>query len=199
MFRKKILWVLLGGILISCHVNSEQPETKPKLKVEVDGFPGGQDVPEGVACELARSFINRDAKLFCSISIRKYGAGAGPTKYVEFLQRTAKSIEDEAKKAAPSPGGPKKISKVYAARHLSKSGPASSGFAAFQFQEVMFVDVFVELHNGDGFLNRTLVIKDKDGKWYVHPAPDVSPLLSMGLNDETKSKTDFNDVYDIAK
>ena len=34
------------------------------------------------------------------------------------------------------------------------------------------------LHGGGHVLNRTLVIKDRDGRWYVHPLPSVSPLLS---------------------
>jgi len=48
----------------------------------------------------------------------------------------------------------------------------------------MFADIGVCLHNGERAMNRTLVMKDKDGRWYVHPAPDVSPLLSEGLNEE---------------
>ena len=87
----------------------------------------------------------------------------------------------------------------FAARHLNKNGPASFGYAAFGFQEVMFVDVGVFLHNDKQELNRTLVIKDKDGKWYVHPMPDVSPLLSAGLHDETASKQDFTGAYEIQK
>ena len=43
------------------------------------------------------------------------------------------------------------------------------------------------------------IIMDKDGKWYVHPAPDVSPLLSAGLNDEDASERDFSDAYEIQK
>jgi hypothetical protein len=51
----------------------------------------------------------------------------------------------------------------------------------------MFVDVEVLLHDGKQLLRRTMVIKDRDGRWYVHPVPDVSPLLSSGLYDETPS------------
>jgi len=42
-----------------------------------------------------------------------------------------------------------------------------------------------------------MVIKDKDGKWYVHPMPSVSPSLSEGLNDEDVSKLDFTEVYEL--
>ncbi|MEQ1752014.1 MAG: hypothetical protein ABL974_21515, partial [Prosthecobacter sp.] len=89
--------------------------------------------------------------------------------------------------------------KVFAARSLSKNGPASYGYASFSFQEVKFVDVGVFLHGDKRALNRTMVIKDKDGKWYVHPMPDVSPLLSAGLNDEAASEQDFSDAYEIQK
>jgi hypothetical protein len=33
----------------------------------------------------------------------------------------------------------------------------------------------------------------------VHPAPDISPLLSMGLNEETPSTQDFGSAYHIVK
>ena len=83
--------------------------------------------------------------------------------------------------------------------HLSKSGPASYGYASFDFQDVMFVDVGVFLEDDKPSLNRTLVIKDRDGLWYVHPMPDASPLLDMGLNDESRSERDFSDAYEVKK
>jgi hypothetical protein len=59
------------------------------------------------------------------------------------------------------------------------------------------MDVEILLHNGNKHLRRTMVIKDRDGKWYAHPVPDVSPLLSDGLYDESASVELFADVYDI--
>jgi hypothetical protein len=174
-------------------------KAKPKLKVAADGLPSGHDTPEGAACDLARAFIKRDASLFTNTCIRLYGGGKGPAEYAEFLKSTVESIKAEAARKDASPGGPKSIGKVFAARHLSKNGPASYGYAAFGFQEVMFVDVGVILHNDKRALNRTLVIKDRDSKWYVHPMPDVSPLLSAGLNDETASEQDFTDAYEVQK
>jgi hypothetical protein len=173
--------------------------TKPKLRVAADGFPSGHDTPEGVAADLARAFMRRDVALFSSTCIRLYAGGDGPAQYAEFLRTTSESIRLEAAKKEPSPNGPKAIGKVYAARHFSKDGPASYGYATFHFQDVMFVDVGVYLQNGARALNRTMVIKDKDGKWYVHPMPDASPLLSMGLNDESASTQDFSEVYDVQK
>jgi hypothetical protein len=150
-----------------------------------------------VACDLARSFINRDQRLFSSTSIRLYGGGTAREAYSKFLEETVLQIEEEASKREVSPHGPKSIGKVFAARHLSKSGPVSYGNAAFGFEDIMFVDIGVYLHNGERSLNRTLVIKDKDGKWYVHPAPNVSPLLSEGLNEEKDSVLDMKDVYEL--
>jgi hypothetical protein len=61
----------------------------------------------------------------------------------------------------------------------------------------MFVDIGVYLRNGERAMNRTLVIKDKDGKWYVHPDPSASPLLGDGLNEEKASVEDLTDVYEL--
>ena len=189
------LLVCLFPILL-CSATRRQT-TKPKLRVVTDGFPSGHETPEGVACDLARSFINRDEKLFSATSIRLYAGGDGPAAYAKFLQETAESIKAEAAKKEPSPQGPKSIGKVFAARHLSMSGPASYGYALFGFQDIMFVDVGVYLHNGERAMNRTLVIKDRDGKWYVHPDPSASPLLSEGLNEEKASVLDITDVYEL--
>lgn len=176
-----------------------QQSSKPKLRVAVDGFPAGHDTPEGVATDLARAFINRDAALFSSTSVRLHGSGAGRASYARFLHDRVEDIKQEAAKKEPSPFGPKTIGKVFAARRLTRNGPASYGYAAFGFQDVMFVDVGVYLQNGETALNRTLVIKDRDGKWYVHPDPRSDPLLSQGLNDEKPSVQDFSEVYEIQK
>lgn len=172
---------------------------KPKLQVAADGFPFGHDTPEGVAADLARAFINRDAALFTSTCVRPYGKGAGHDSYVKFLLDRVDDIKQQATKKEPSPFGPKALGKLFAARHLKREGPASYAYAVLGFQDVMFVDVGVYLQNGETGLNRTLVIKDRDGKWYVHPDPQSDPLLSQGLNDEKPSIQDFGDVYDIYK
>jgi hypothetical protein len=173
--------------------------SKPGLKVEKDGFPGGHATPEGAACDLARAFIKHDATLFKSACIKPFGGGENRKKYETFLTQTAQQIDKEARKTTPSPNGPKTIGKVFAARHLSRNGPASYGYAVFGFKDVEFVDVGVFLQNGKPALNRTLVIQDADGKWYVYPLPSASPLLSEGLNDESASTQDFTEVYTIKK
>ena len=194
-------WPLLIALaicipLLLCGAAGRQT-SKPKLKVATDGLPSGRDTPEGAACDLARSFINRDEKLFSTTSIRLYADGNGPEAYAKFLQETVQNIKAEAAKKEPSPQGPRSIGKVFAARHLSKSGPVSYGYAAFGFEDIMFVDIGLYLQNGELAMNRTLVIKDKDGKWYVHPAPSASPLLSEGLNEEKASVLDLTDVYEL--
>jgi hypothetical protein len=197
--RKKISVTLICVLSAGVCCVAADIAAKPKLKVAADGLPSGHDSPEGVACDLARAFIKRDVGLFTNTCIRMYSGGESRTNYQAFLEARIQRIKDEAAKKEPSPFGPKAIGKLFAARHLSKGGPASYGYASFDFQDVMFVDVGVYLQNGERSLTRTLVIKDRDGKWYAHPAPDVSPLLSMGLNEEDKSTQDFTDAYTIEK
>jgi len=177
---------------------ADQP-AKPKIIITADGLPSGHDTPEAAACDLARAFIKHDAELFTKTCIRLYADGKGPAEYATFLKSTADSIKEEAARTEGEPRGPKVVGKVFAARHLSKSGPASYGYASFGFQDVMFVDVGVLLQDDKRTINRTMVIKDKDGKWYVHPMPSVSPMLCEGLNDEAPSKLDFTEAYELQK
>jgi len=172
---------------------------KPLLNVTADGFPSGHGTPEGVASDAMRSLINRDEKLFRDSCIRLYGGGNGPAAYATFLRDTVANIRAEAARKVPSPGGPRSIAKVYAARHLTMNGPASYGYATYDFQDIMFVDIELNLYDGGHSLMRNLVIKDRDGKWYVHPAPEASPLLCYGLNDEKPSTLDLADVYELRK
>jgi hypothetical protein len=169
-------------------------EPKPRLKLAADGFPTGQDAPEGAASDLARAFMKHDASAFRRICIQPYGAGQARAEYVEYLQGVSNRLKPES---VGAPDSPIRIAKVFAARHLSKNGPASYGYSNFNFQDIMFVDVEVVLRNSKKHLRRTMVIKDKDGKWYVHPVPDVSPLLSAGLYDETASVQLLTGAYDL--
>lgn len=164
----------------------------PLRALGTDGFPTGHSTAEGAACDLARAYIERSPASFRGTCIRPYG----PSAYEDCLDNFVASMKQEAANEVSSTAGPREIGKVFAARHLAMDGPASSGYALFGFQDVMFVDVGVVLHSGDRFLNRTLVIRDKDGLWYVHPSPEVSPLLAAGLDDEAPSLRDFSDVSD---
>jgi hypothetical protein len=160
--------------------------------VASDEFPTGQETPEGVAADLARAFINRDYVLFEKICVPLYGGKEVREGYAQFCAGIKKSMREEAKKKEPSPGGPKMIVKVFAARRFSKNGPTSYGCTVLGFEDVQFVDVLVFLVSGQGSLNRTLVVK-KGGKWFVHPLPSISPLLCAGLNEEEESVTDWSD------
>ena len=180
---------------------SRSPATlaKPKLKVAPDGFPSGHSTPEGAACDLARALIRHDAILFTNSCVRAYVTGMAGADYAAFLKNTIATMKADAVRKQPTHDSPKAIGKVFAARHLTATVPASYGRASFGFQDLMFVDVGIYLNGGGHALARTLVIKDRDGKWYAHPAPNVSPSLCLGLDRESPSKQDFSQWYEIEK
>jgi hypothetical protein len=196
---KKTIAIFICALMFVLCAIATDTTGKPKLKVSGDGFPSGHDIPEGAACDLARAFIKRDHVLFTNTCVRLYGGGKAREDYATFLTNTVESMKQEAAKKEPSPSGPKSIGKVFAARYLTKNGPASYGYAVWDFQDVMFVDVGVFLYDGRRSTTRALMIKDSDGKWYVHPIPSVDPLLSDGLNKESPSKKDFSEAYEIQK
>lgn len=181
------------AVLLSCSLFAGA-SAKPKVKVASDGFPTGQSTPEGAAGDLARAFITRDGQRFRSVCVRPWGAGQARAEYLTYLDGVAQHLQP---KESPSPDDPARIAQVFAARHLTKSGPASWAYAAFDFRDVMFVDVDVILNNGSSHLRRTMVIRDHDGKWYTQPVPDVDPILSYGIYDEKPSVQSFSDVYEI--
>jgi hypothetical protein len=197
VFRRIAIPVVIATAVLSWTAPGQAP--KPMLKVGADGWPSGHDTAEGAACDLVRALINRDEKLFCSACIRLYVGGKGPDRYAQFLTETVQNIRKEAARKNPSPRGPRKIAKVFAARHLTLSGPSSFGYAAFDFRDLMFVDADLDLYNGEKSSMRLLVIRDRDGKWYVHPAPNVTPLLCQGLDQEKPSTVELSDAYDLQK
>jgi hypothetical protein len=190
--------LLLGAAAFAADPPKATAE-KPAIKVMADGFPSGHDSPEGVASDLARAFIKRDYSLFESSCIKPFGEGESRKDYEKFIAGVKDGMKAEAERKEPSPGGPKAIAKIYAARHLSMNGPASAGYAMFDFHDIMFVDVVATLHNGKETLIRTMVIKTAKGQWFAHPAPHTAQLLSMGLNDEKPSEKLFGDVYKVEK
>jgi len=169
------------------------PPAKPPIRVSEDGFPSGSSTPEGAACDLARAFVRRNGTLFVRVCIAPFGSPESKAEYQGFLDKV---VGDMTKGDAPD-GGPKKLAKCFAARHLSKDGPASFGYASYGFQDIMFVDVGVYLDGNRPQLCRTLVIKDKDGKWLAHPRPDLAPLVSTGMNQEGPSEVDFSEAYTV--
>jgi hypothetical protein len=107
--------VILALLLVAALVSGS--EARPKLRVSSDGFPTGQATPEGAASDLARTFMTRDAAWFRRICIRPYGAGKSRADYSEYLAGVSENLKRE--NGNPSPDDPKKILKVFAARHLS--------------------------------------------------------------------------------
>ena len=159
--------------------------------VAKDRFPTGADTPEGVATDFGRAFIARDFAAFEAACLPLYGSESLRAAYGKFREEIRAEMAAEAARPRPSIGAPKAIGIVFVARHLSLNGPASYGYAVHGFDDVMFVDVGMHLWNGKRYLNRTLVVKCK-GRWWVHPAPELDPLLSAKLNDESPSTEDWH-------
>jgi len=195
----KISTAFISFLILAPSAFASDTPAKPKLKVAPDGFPSGHETPEGAACDLARAFINKDFGLFNATCIKPFGSGENRTDYEKFMESVKTGMASEAAKKEPSPGGPKCIARVFAARHLSMSGPASAGYAMFDFRDIQFVDIVTKLQNDQESLTRILVIQTPDLKWFVHPAPATASILSMGLNGEKASTQDFSEAYEIQK
>jgi len=147
-------------------------------------LPTGQSTPEGVACDAVIAYIKRDSKAWLATLVRPIYGPEGNKTYAEFK----KEMVDGPYKANDDKSyQPPRIVKCYKAREFSLNGPASAAYAIAQFAEDMFVDVMVEtaLHKLQRM--RYHVLKDKDDKWYFEPRPDLCPLFSMGLNQESDS------------
>ena len=164
-------------------INTTQLSTNTDTDTD-SRLPSGQTSPEGVACDMARAFVNADKELW--LRINNPTLTRPNTEANDFVENISKQMEEMATIDTKDRLGPKGILRVYKARHLSMNGPASYGYAVYNFEDVMFVDVVALNFDGSEFLNRTLVVKDKS-KWYVAPRPDLFDLLSVGLNSESKS------------
>lgn len=190
--KSSITLLLFFSLLMS--VNAANMPAREIIRVASDGFPAGQETPEGAACDLARAFIKRDAGLFTNVCL-SFPPTATPPEYAAFLQQTVDSINKEAARKKRSKRGPKAIGKVYAARLIATGASRLPP----GFQQIKFVDVGLVLEDGSRTLRRTLVLRDRVGRWYVHPAPQISRDLAPGLNQETGSKDDFTKVYEPLK
>jgi hypothetical protein len=176
-------FALIATVLVSVVVTPAQSS-----KVRTDKFPAGHKSPEGVACDLARAFINHDKSLFLSSIV----AGEPSQKeYQQFKVQIAKAMAKDKAAKSPSPYGPKAVITCFAARHMSHEGPVSAGYALYGYEDVMFVDVKVKLVNGETRLNRTLVVQYKNKQWYVQPRPDLASTISIGLNEEPASSVEW--------
>jgi len=181
-----ILFILLIGM-------NTYSDDAINIKLDNDGFPTGHETPEGIACDLARALRDNNSDLFLNTCLTFENS----TEYNDFIKMVTTDLNEHKKNKTTNPLNPKNIGKVFSPRHLSKDGPASYGYALFNFMDVMFVDIGVYLNNGEKCLNRTFVVKKSDNKWYVLPCPTISPLLSDGLNEESMSTEDFRDKYTV--
>ncbi|MBY0262372.1 MAG: hypothetical protein K2Q20_08510 [Phycisphaerales bacterium] len=154
-----------------------------------DGFPTGQDSPEGAAADGARAFVTADKELWRRVCYPP-SAVAGPKKeeYSKFVDHMASCMDDAKRMGASKAGGPKRITKVYKVRDLSNPSGPSFGYAFMRLLETKFVDVETEGWDGKLFTARSLVVQREDDKrWYFIPAPESFPLLAPGLNAEAES------------
>jgi hypothetical protein len=168
-------------------------EASASIKTAGDGFPTGAETPEGAACDFFRAIIHRDPVMFLDICLKPYGDPSTRRNYEQYLQSAISQMKQEASLSEPSPLGPRSIETCYAARHLTAIGPASYGQTSLGFDDVMFVDLKVNLQNGNSQFYRTLLLQ-KNKRWSVHPQPDLSPLLISGLAEESKSHETFADT-----
>ena len=163
-----------------------------KYEIDSDGFPAGQNSPEGVACDAIRAYINSDHELWLSVLLpsRMYGDKRNPggeeniRQYEEFKTM----MVEKKKQNAKDPNFPKmKIVEVYKARNFSANGPSSLAYALLEMHGNMFVDVLVDTGGVNIQLVRSHVMQDKNKIWYFEPRPDLMPFFASGLNEESAS------------
>ena len=160
-----------------------------KEKIAEDGFPTGQETPEGAACDAIRAFGNCDHEAWLSLLVRPiYGDGDQNQEYEKFKNFKV----EEAKKYAQRSDRPKvRLVKVFKSRSFSTNGPVSAAFALLDFQDNQFVDMHVQIGENVHQMRYQMLL-DQDDKWYFNPRPDLSsPLVSMGLNEEEDSTEEW--------
>lgn len=147
-------------------------------------LPTGDRTPEGIACDAMTAYIKIDSKAWLATLVKPIYSPEGNKQYAEFKKEMA-ACADKMKNDKTYK--PPRIVRCYKARPFSKNGPGSAAYAFFDFHKNMFVDLVIETAPGENESLRYHVLCDKAGKWYFEPRPDLCPLLSMGLNDESKS------------
>ncbi len=185
-----------GGRYSGCLANHHVPLTPMKTPVFLitlcaattllaADLPTGQKTPEGVACDAIMAYAHADSKAWLATFVRPIYGEERNKEYEEFKKEMAANTDKNKNDKAFKPP---RIVKCYKAREFTMNGPGSMAYAVDLFTGNMFVDMVVETAPGETQGVRYHVMKDKDGKWYFEPRPDLCPLFSMGLNDEKKSK-----------
>ncbi len=171
----------------------------PSTRVEVDEWPWGHGMAEGVACDLARSFIRADSSLMTASCLRPFGATTVQQRYIRLMAIMTNQLNEMAKASKPNPSAPQRIVKVFAFRQLSHKSAANAARSEYHFRNVGFVDIIAMLNNGHQAMNRTFVVQQADGKWYADPMPMATPKISLGLNEEPMSKVEIKGLYSKRK
>ena len=150
--------------------------------------PFGQSTPEGVACDLARSFITIDSKLFRASCFVITPGSPERDAYNNSIDETATLMDVGSGVPSNNRDWPAAIAQVFLARDLSNPGPAAFGLDQHGLIAVRFVDLRVTLRDKSAVIRRTLVVQDEGSKlWFAVPRPEHFPKLSEGLNGEGES------------
>ena len=150
------------------------------LALHAADVPTGQATAEGVACDLARSFIAADKSILNRIAMPSDKA-----EYQAFLSDISKQMDGQISLDAIKRSGPKDIGICFQMGRLSKNGPNSYASTAMNFVSIGFVDVGVMNYDGTRTVTRTFVCKRGD-TWFALPRPELFPLLTSGLNEEPR-------------
>lgn len=155
-------------------------------------IPSGQTTPEGVACDLARSFVTSDSKLLRASCFVITPGTPERDAYNNYLDQTVMLMDVGNAVPSDNRDWPGAITRVYRARNLSSAGPAAFGLDQLGLTAVRFVDLRVTLRAGTAALRRTLVVQDEGSKlWFAVPHPEHFPKLSEGLNEEAESTEEW--------
>ena len=168
----------------------------PAAVDERDGFPTGRSTPEGAASDMARSFLLHDFERFNEVRF-KYDCETkndGPNLYQSYLTNSPlTSLEVAGDSGIASPNLPTRIVRVFAAREFSADNSYRDWGLLYGIQERRLVDVVVVGKGGMEVVNRTFVVKAKDGQWYAMPKL-LDPLFPrVGLDMEPASTIEYSE------
>lgn len=191
--NRPIAWTvgLLIGLLVPSVVLAApaSPATQQAAGTQRRGtatsLPCGQDTPEGVACDAVMAYIRCDSKAWLATLVRPMYGPDGDKQYAEFKKQMVAQADQQRGDPAFRPPT---IAKCFRARPFSRNGPASAAYAMEEFTGNLFVDIEVQMPNGQAALLRYHVLQDKDKRWYFDPRPDLNPLFALGLNEEPASR-----------
>jgi len=175
--------------------SQKQSVDKPTIFVHKDGFPTGNETPEGAASDLMRAFINRDAELFHQrrwvVSCEGYNDPRDAYNY--FLAHTPALLTPETSEEGSASPDSQRIGIVYAARASTKFSTENAALSKMfdNMGHEAFVDVVTIGESGTRYLNRVSVSQRTDKKWYA--------AFASVHDHETESSTEFSENYTLRK